>query len=171
MAIQAARANGIVSFVASGNDGYSDGIAIPACTPGAVAVGAVYDANVGSAAWGVCTDSSTAADKIACFSNSASMLKLLAPGATISVLGSSGGGTSFAAPHAAGAYAVLRGARPAEDFETSLARLSNFGVAVTDGRNGLVFPRINLAAALQLPANDAFTAATAISGSNGSVLG
>lgn len=171
VAIQAARANGIVSFVASGNDGYSDGIAIPACTPGAVAVGAVYDANVGSAAWGVCTDSSTAADKIACFSNSASMLKLLAPGAMISVLGSSGGGTSFAAPHAAGAYAVLRGARPAEDFETSLARLSNFGVAVTDGRNGLVFPRINLAAALQLPANDAFTAATAISGSNGSVLG
>lgn len=171
VAIQAARADGIVSFVASGNDGYSDGISMPACTSGAVAVGAVYDANVGSLTWSVCSDSTTTADKVACFSNSASMLKLLAPGALISVLGSSGGGTSFAAPHAAGAYAVLRAARPAEDFETSLTRLSTYGVAVTDSRNGLTFPRINLAAALQLPANDAFAAATVISGNSGSVFG
>lgn len=171
VAIQAARADGIVSFVASGNDGYSDGLSMPACTSGAVAVGAVYDANVGSLNWSVCSDSTTAADKVACFSNSASMLNLLAPGALISVLGSSGGGTSFAAPHAAGAYAVLRGARPAEDFEISLARLGNYGVAITDSRNGLSFKRINLAAALQLPANDAFSSATAITGSSGSVFG
>lgn len=171
VAIQAARADGIVSFVASGNDGYSDGISMPACTSGAVAVGAVYDANVGSLNWSVCSDSTTAADKVACFSNSSSLLNLLAPGALISVLGSSGGGTSFAAPHAAGAYAVLRGARPAESVETSLTRLSTYGVAVTDSRNGLTFPRINLAAALQLPANDAFASATVISGSSGSVFG
>ena len=171
VAIQAARADGIVSFVASGNDGYADGISMPACTSGAVAVGAVYDANVGSLNWSVCSDSTTAADKVACFSNSASMLGLLAPGALISVLGSSGGGTSFAAPHAAGAYAVLRGARPAEAAETALARLSSYAVAVTDSRNGFTFPRINLAAALQLPVNDAFTAATVISGSSGSVFG
>jgi uncharacterized repeat protein (TIGR01451 family) len=171
LAIQAARTAGIISFVASGNDGYSDGISMPACTTGAVAVGAVYDANVGSLTWSSCTDSTTAADKVACFSNSSSLLKLLAPGALISVIGSSGGGTSFAAPHAAGAYAVLRGARPAESAENSLTRLSSYGVAVTDARNGLTFPRINLAAALQLPANDAFAAATAISGSSGSVFG
>ncbi|MDP2881013.1 MAG: S8 family serine peptidase [Azonexus sp.] len=171
VAIQAARADGIVSFVASGNDGYPDGISMPACTSGAVAVGAVYDANVGNVNWGVCSDSTTSADKVACFSNSASMLALLAPGALISVLGSSGGGTSFAAPHAAGAYAVLRGARPAEASETALARLSNYGVAVTDSRNGFTFPRINLVASLQLPANDLFAAATVISGSSGSVFG
>lgn len=171
VAIQAARSAGIVSFVASGNDGYSDGIPMPACSPGAVAVGAVYDANVGSQTWSACSDSITAADKVACFSNSASMLNLLAPGALISVLGSSGGGTSFAAPHAAGAYTVLRAARPAEAFQTSLDRLSTYGVSVTDSRNGLTFPRINLAAALQLPANDAFALATVISGSSGSAIG
>lgn len=171
VAIQGARAVGIVSFVASGNEAYADGLSMPACTPGAVSVGAVYDANVGSINWSVCSDSTTAADRVACFSNSASMLNLLAPGALITVLGSSGGGTSFAAPHAAGAYAVLRGARSSESAETSLARLSTYGVAVTDSRNGLSKPRINLAAALQLPANDAFASATVISGSSGSVSG
>ncbi len=107
VAIQAARADGIVSFVASGNDGYSDGLPMPACTSGAVAVGAVYDANVGSMTWSGCSDSTTAADKVACFSNSASMLTLLAPGALISVLGSSGGGTSFAAQAIENGYALL----------------------------------------------------------------
>lgn len=171
VAIQAARTAGIVSFVASGNDGYIDGISMPACTTGAVAVGAVYDANVGGLTWSSCTDSTTAADRVACFSNSSSLLGLLAPGALISVIGSSGGGTSFAAPHAAGAHAVLRGARPTETAEASLTRLSSFGVAVTDSRNGLSFPRINLAAALQLPANDAFSSATVIAGRSSSVSG
>ena len=162
---------GIPSFVASGNEAYTDGLSIPACSPDAVSVGAVYDANVGSRAWSACTDSSTAADKVACFSNSASFLSLLAPGAIITVAGSSGGGTSFASPHAAGAYAVLRGARPVETTTAALARLSTFGTLVTDGRNGIQTRRIQLSNALQLPPNDAFASATAISGTSGATTG
>lgn len=169
--IQEARAAGIIAFVASGNSGFSDGLAMPGCTPEAVSVGAVYDANVGSLSWSGCTDSSTAADKVACFSNSASFLNLLAPGALITALGSSGGGTSYAAPHAASAYAVLRGARPAESAEAALARLSTYGKPVVDARNGVSKPRIDLAAALQLPANDNFATAVAVSGAGGNTSG
>lgn len=77
--IATAKAAGIVTAVASGNSGYTDGVSMPACTPGAVSVGAVYDANVGGLAYATCTDSTTAADKVTCFSNSASFLTILAP--------------------------------------------------------------------------------------------
>lgn len=170
-ALQSARAAGLVAYVASGNSAYSDGLAMPACTPEAESVGAVYDANAGSVIWSACTDSTTAADKVACFSNSASFLDLLAPGAMITAAGSTGGGTSFAAPHAAGAHAVLRAARPAEGAEGAASRLVNYGVAVTDLRNGLTRPRIDLAAALAFPANDDFAAAQTLAGASGSVSG
>lgn len=170
-ALQGARAVGIVAYVASGNSAYSDGLAMPACTPEAESVGAVYDANVGGLAWSACTDSTTAADKVACFSNSASFLDLLAPGALITAGGSTGGGTSYAAPHAAGAHAVLRAARPAEGAEGAAGRLAGYGVAVTDARNGFSRPRIDLAAALDFPANDDFAAARVLAGANGSASG
>jgi subtilisin family serine protease len=73
----AARAAGIVPVVASGNEARKGTIASPACAPSAVSVGAVYDSNIGSRAWGPCNDTTTAADKVACFSNSASFLTLL----------------------------------------------------------------------------------------------
>lgn len=170
-ALQGARSVGIVAYVASGNSAYSDGLAMPACTPEAESVGAVYDANVGGVTWSACTDSTTTADKVACFSNSASFLDLLAPGALITAGGSTGGGTSYAAPHAAGAHAVLRAARPAEGAEGATGRLASYGVAVTDVRNGLSRPRINLAAALDFPGNDDFIAALTLVGTSGSVNG
>ncbi|HLC15629.1 MAG TPA: S8 family serine peptidase, partial [Thermodesulfovibrionia bacterium] len=40
--------NGITLFVSSGNEGYCDAMAGPACVSNAVSVGAVYDANLGS---------------------------------------------------------------------------------------------------------------------------
>jgi uncharacterized repeat protein (TIGR01451 family) len=171
VAINLARNAGIVSFVASGNEGYTDGVSMPACSPSAVSVGAVYDANVGGLGWSTCTDSTTAADRVACFSNSAPILDLLAPGALITLFGASGGGTSYAAPHAAGAYAVLRQARTSESAEAALNRLTTRSVAVTDGRNALVKPRIDLALALELPANDAFASASLLSGTSGATSG
>jgi subtilisin family serine protease len=40
------HAAGVAIFVASGNDGFIDGVAHPACHSRAIAVGAVYDANM-----------------------------------------------------------------------------------------------------------------------------
>lgn len=166
--VRNARNAGIVVVASSGNDGFTSGIASPACVSEALGVGAVYDANVGQVQWSGCTDSTSAADKVTCFSNSGAPLDLLAPGALITVGSSTVGGTSFSAPMTAGAVAVLKGAFPSEAPAQTEARLANTGVSVTDSRNGLAKPRLNLLAAQGAPANDAFAAAIALSGNGGS---
>lgn len=169
--ISNARSAGIIPVASAGNEGYSDGIAKPACTPGVVSVGAVYDANVGSRSWSVCTDSTTAADKVTCFSNSASFMTMFAPGALITAAGSTKAGTSQAAPHVAGAIAALREAFPGETPDQTVARMTSGGVPVTDTRNDLILPRLNLLASGDPPANDSFSAAETVSGSSGAVSG
>src|SRR5262245_13103587 len=58
--VAALNAVGIALFVASGNDGFANGVNFPACIPGVNAVGAVYDANLGAKNFGICTDATTA---------------------------------------------------------------------------------------------------------------
>lgn len=164
-AIIIARNAGILTIASSGNDGFTTGIAQPACTPEAVSVGAVYDANVGNNVnWSDCTDSTSAVDKVTCFSNSASFLTLLAPGALITVTGSTVGGTSFSAPLVAGAVAVMAQAFPGDNATNRLARLTGNGTAVTDSRNGIVTPRLNLLVAQGAPGNDSFASASTLTG-------
>ena len=94
--ISAAKATGILVAVASGNDGYKDSMASPACAPDAVSVGAVYDADMD--ALGVCPEY-PAVDQVTCFSDCAPFLDLLAPGSAITAAGITMEGTSQAAPH------------------------------------------------------------------------
>ncbi len=151
-----ARAAGIIPVVSAGNLGWTDGVAEPACAPGAVSVGAVYSANWGSRTYAAttmmkaCTDSSTAADKIACFSDNASILTMFAPGAVVTAAGSSYAGTSQAAPHVAAAIAVLRApnAAPNDTVAQTITRLTSTGTSVKDARNNLTKPRLNLLAAI-----------------------
>ena len=145
-----ARAAGILPIVAAGNDGFSNGLASPGAVLGAVSVGAVYDSAMGQMNWGPpsrCSDTTTAADKVTCFSNSASFLTLLAPGSQITAAGITESGTSQATPHVAGAVAVLRAAFPAETLDQIVVRLTN-GVMVTDSRNDITKPRLQLQMAL-----------------------
>ena len=143
-----ARAAGIVPVVASGNDGELNRLATPSCAPGAVSVGAVYDSNFGNYPGSDCgTDPTTAADKVACFSNSASFLSVLAPGAIITAAGVSQAGTSQASPHVAGMIAVLKSAFPGDSVDQTIARMTSTGTPVTDTRNGIVKPRMNVQAA------------------------
>ena len=141
-----ARAAGILPIIASGNDGALNRLATPSCAPGAVSVGAVYDTNFGPYP-GDCAESATAADKVACFSNSASFLTLLAPGAVITAAGVSQAGTSQASPHVAGGVAVLKAAFPSESVDQIVNRMTATGTPVTDSRNGILKPRLNLQAA------------------------
>ena len=154
-AFASAHAAGILPVAAAGNNGYTNKIHEPASVVGAVSVGAVYDSIYGTMGpWegSNCTDSTTAADQVTCFSNSASFLTLLAPGCRDDAGMISPDymcGTSQAAPHVAGAVAVLRSAFPTETLDQTVTRLQN-GVAVTDSRNGVTKPRLDLAKALSL---------------------
>ncbi len=175
-----ARNAGISVVAATGNNAYSNGsfvsgISRPACTPGALSVGAAYDSAQGGLTWfngqaAQCTDLTTSADRVTCFSNSATFMSLLAPGAVITAAGYNYGGTSQAAPHVAGAVAVLRAAFPDETLAMVEGRLTSNGTPVTDARNGLTHPRLNLLASAR-PHNDNFAAAESLSTSAGSFSG
>jgi hypothetical protein len=155
VALGAARTAGIAPVVASGNDGYTNAISAPGCAPAAISVGAVYDSNVGGLRYGNCSDPTTAADQITCFSNSASFLTVLAPGALISAAGYTMAGTSQATPHVAGAMAVLRAAFPTETVDQLVGRLTGTGKKIRDPRNGVQTPRIDVFAALATSGSEA----------------
>jgi subtilisin family serine protease len=109
----------------------------------------VYTDDVGPVSIFGCRDATTAADQVTCFTNSNSKLELMAPGAPITSTGVNGGtstfyGTSQASPHAAGGAALLLEANPGLMPQDIRDVLSATGVPVTDPKNGLTFPRINL---------------------------
>lgn len=147
-AINNLRSHRIATVVASGNaaaasGAFVAGIASPACISGAISVG-----------------NSTDGDAVAGTSQAASFLSLLAPGSAVSssIPGSgtaTKSGTSMAAPHVAGAWALLREHRAATGVSTSvgaiLQTLASTGVSVTDTRLPRTFPRLDVLAALGLP--------------------
>lgn len=167
--INNAIAAGIIPVASSGNNGFTNGISSPACTPGVVSVGAVYDANWGGPySWSSgCTDSSSGSDRIPCFSNSASFLTMLAPGAFVTAAGIQMAGTSQAAPHVAGAAAALRAAYPGDTLDQTIGRLTSSGVSVTDSRNGITRQRLNLLSAISPPDNDLFANRALLTGDSG----
>lgn len=143
---------GIATVAAAGNSGSKTGLSNPACTPGVISVGAVYDASYGTVQWtatadagGSCTDV-TAADHVTCFSQSAAYLSMLAPGSFVNAPNSSfqQSGTSQATPHISGAVAVLRARYPAESLGETLQRLQLSDIRDTDSANGRVTPRLDL---------------------------
>jgi hypothetical protein len=98
--------------------------------------------------------STTKSDVVSSFSNSASFLSLLAPGESITSSVPGGAfavesGTSAAAPHVAGAWAILKQAKPAATVSQILTALTSTGVPITDPKNGLTKPRIRVNLALQ----------------------
>lgn len=151
-AINTLRSRNVSVFAASANNANSSQIAVPACIRNAIAVGAVYDGDTGTVTFG-CTDGTTRADQVACFSNSSSAVDVMAPGAPITSAGLGGGvstffGTSQACPAAAGVAALLLEANPALGVDALENALKNGGVNVTDPKNGLSFRRIDASAAL-----------------------
>ena len=136
------RAAGIATVIASGNNGYTSSISAPACISSAVSVGSTGDGSGGATA-----------DVVSSFSNSASILTLLAPGSQIYSSIPGGGyanfqGTSMAAPHVAGAWAVLKSKNPWVSVTQVQNALTSTGLPVLDTRNSITKPRIRLVQAL-----------------------
>lgn len=166
--LQDAENVGIVAAISTGNNGFTNGINLPACTPEAISVGAVYDGNYGALTHASCTDGTSYADKVACFSNSASFQSMLAPGSVIIAAGYSASGTSMSAPFVAAAAAILRGAFPSYTTAQIKSRLLDYGVLVTDTRNSIIKPRLDLLASLGAANND-FTSAFSLTSDSGAV--
>jgi hypothetical protein len=129
--IDSLRSAGIATVISSGNNGWADSIGAPGCISSAVSVA-----------------STTKSDAVSSFSNTAPFLTLLAPGSSItsSVPGgfASLSGTSMAAPHVAGAWALLKQRTPWASVSEILTTLRNTGLMVTDPLSGLAFPRIRV---------------------------
>lgn len=144
LALSQARNQGILAAVASGNSGWSNSVAAPACASAAISVGASYTADLGTIGWGICQDSSTGVDQIACFSNSYANLDIVAPGVDVTAAGKNMSGTSQATPHVAGALAILKSAYPDESVDEIESRLLAKAPKITDRRNNKSFPFLNL---------------------------
>jgi Subtilase family len=154
-AINTLRARNTVVFASAGNNALNSQMQSPACIANTIAVGAVYDANVGSFSTGVCSDATTAADKMACFSNRSSSIDLFAPGALVTSTGlgnttSTYAGTSQASPMVAACSADLLQANPtltANGVETALKGTT---ARVTDPTNSVQYPRLDCEQSLAL---------------------
>ena len=162
-AVDAANAAGIVFVASAGNDALDNAIAEPACLSAAVSVGAVYPDDHAHVAWQdgntppgtLCEDSSVSPDTIVCFSDSASTLSLLAPGAFWFVVTKGGvsddfHGTSASSPAVAGAVALMHQAHPLLSPTALASLLKATGQPILDTRNGILTPRIDTLAAAQL---------------------
>lgn len=150
--VAALRRRGTVVVAAAGNDASPDGVTAPACISSIWAVGSVYDANVGGRRYPQakdCTDFTTRPDLPVCSGNGGPQLAFFAPGSIITSCGLHGttadlGGTSMAAPHVAAAAALLFAAKPSLSVDALEAILRTTGVPITDPRNGITTPRIDV---------------------------
>ncbi|MFD6919556.1 S8 family serine peptidase, partial [Streptomyces sp. NPDC059944] len=125
---------GVATVVAAGNNGYTDAVTAPACVSSAIAVGATTDD-----------------DELSAFTNRGPLLDFFAPGTSIvsSVPGggyASKSGTSMAAPHVAGAFALLRQAFPTRSITSLETLLKATGKPIT--YTGASTPRIDIGQAL-----------------------
>ncbi|MBU2978220.1 S8 family serine peptidase [Alteromonas sp. C1M14] len=126
---------GVVTVIAAGNEGRDDGVASPGCISTAVTVGSIEPEGT-----------------ISAFSNSYAQLDIVAPGGgiTSSVLNgeyAESSGTSMAAPHVAGAIALLKSTYPKATAQQLIAALQH-GNTFTDPRNNVQTPALYLPTAL-----------------------
>jgi subtilisin family serine protease len=134
-AIDALRARGVATVVATGNDYADDAVGYPGCVSSAIAVASSTD--------------SARSERVSSFSNFSPLVDLVAPGETIlsSVPGGrfrALSGTSMAAPHVAGAWAALKSADPRASVSRIEGLLESTGRPLRDAGARLTRPRLDV---------------------------
>jgi MYXO-CTERM domain-containing protein len=166
-AIDNLRSVNVATVIASGNSGHTNAIASPGCISSAVTVGATGTGLPNASCSGHPASScgtpaaiTTDADSVASFSNTSAVVDVMAPGyyitAAIPPIAPAGtnnlfahyAGTSMAAPHVAGAFAVLRSAKSDMTVTEGENALISTGVPIAVPAPTMSKPRINLAAAI-----------------------
>lgn len=144
-AIDTLKSVGIATVISSGNDGERNAASSPGCVSTAITVGAT----------GTTGSLNGESDIVASFSNISPIVDLLAPGTWIesAYIGNtfaSFNGTSQAAPHVTGTWAIMQQRYPNATVDEILNLLETNGVAVFDQRTGGVhtIPRIDVGEAL-----------------------
>jgi len=144
-AVDALVTANIATVISAGNDTFLNGVANPGCISTAITVGSTTDS-----------------DSVSSFSNRGPLLDLFAPGSDVdsSIVNGFGSksGTSMAAPHVAGAWAVLRQSSPGRSVAQILGDLQTTGTPITYATAMpppspppmATTPRINLLAALNV---------------------
>ncbi len=165
-AVAQANAAGVAVVAASGNENDKTGIGFPACLTGVVSVASVYDTD---APIGLrypdannCSDNPLLEGHVTCYSNTSAFLDLFAPSELLTAAKPGGyyevdlsatpaklgfGGTSGATPYVTGAFALLAQFRPGLPPLAARLLLELTGVPTTDPANGIVAPRVDVAAA------------------------
>jgi subtilisin family serine protease len=146
------RSRGVLITASSGNQSSTVATTLPACMGDVLGIGATYDAPANPQP--VCEQTAAGRDDMTCFTNSSDAVDLVAPGAVITAAALGGGfttmsGTSMAAPHVAGALALMQQVSAGTVTANQAERiLKATGRPVVDPRNGLAFPRLDVAAAV-----------------------
>lgn len=171
--IDTLRANGVLVFASSGNEGSATSMSSPACVTNTVSVAASWDSDLGSQSLPFfnCSDTTTGTDVVTCFSNTNDRTDLVAPGAPTTASGLFGGtstfyGTSQASPLAASCAALLREASPAATPDEIEAALESAPVLLVDEDNDVALPRLDCMAALNRCGNGALNPAEACDDGN-----
>ncbi len=150
-------ANGTVLTASTGNQA-ATGIQLPSCLADVIAVGGTWSQDFPGTWFGtLCGEAQVnpLQDDIACFSNTASMVDLLAPAVPIQTTALGGGqtgglfGTSFAAPLVAGCATLIRQFFPDESPAQIKQRMLQSPLRLNDTRIDQDFPRLDCLHAIE----------------------